>query len=65
MKSGELSNRIINATEDTISEDGLQNSSAKWVEPGAILLAMYGATVGQVALLCEDPKRRFAHMSRA
>lgn len=51
VKSGELSNRIINATEDTISEDGLQNSSAKWVEPGAILLAMYGATVGQVALL--------------
>ncbi len=51
VKSGELSSRVINKAEETISIDGLKNSSAKWVEPGAVLVAMYGATVGQVALL--------------
>ena len=51
VKSGELATRVVLSTEDTITEEGLRNSSAKWVEPGAILIAMYGATVGQVALL--------------
>jgi type I restriction enzyme S subunit len=51
VKSGELACRTISKTEETISEAGLLNSSAKWVEPGTILVAMYGATVGQVAKL--------------
>ena len=51
IKSGELSSRTVTRTEQTITEEGLRNSSAKWIEPGAILVAMYGATVGQVARL--------------
>jgi len=51
IKSGELSNREIFSSEESITSVGLQNSSAKWVEPGSILLAMYGATVGQVSIL--------------
>jgi type I restriction enzyme S subunit len=51
VKSGELSQREVSSTEETISEAGLINSSAKWVEPDAVLIAMYGATVGQVSLL--------------
>jgi type I restriction enzyme S subunit len=51
VKSGELSQREVTATEETISEAGLQNSSAKWVEPNSVLVAMYGATVGQVSML--------------
>lgn len=51
VKSGELSQREVSSTEETISEAGLRNSSAKWVEPDAVLIAMYGATVGQVSIL--------------
>lgn len=51
VKSGELSQREVSSTEETISEAGLKNSSAKWVEPDAVLIAMYGATVGQVSIL--------------
>ncbi len=51
VKSGELACRFVLSTEETITEEGLRSSSAKWVEPGAILVAMYGATVGQVSLL--------------
>jgi len=51
VKSGELSHRWVIATSETITEDGLRSSSAKWCEPGTILIAMYGATVGQVSVL--------------
>lgn len=51
VKSGELSQREVYSTEETISEIGLENSSAKWVEPDSVLIAMYGATVGQVSIL--------------
>jgi len=51
VKSGELSQREVSSTEETISEAGLKNSSAKWVEPDTALIAMYGATVGQVSIL--------------
>ena len=37
-----------NSTELFISEEGLNNSSAKLVEPGIILYALYGATSGEV-----------------
>ncbi len=32
-----------------ITEDGLKNSSAKWVEPGSVLVAMYGS-IGKLGL---------------
>ena len=51
VKSGEVNQPIITKTEETITQDGLNNSSAKFVEKGTILVAMYGATAGKIALL--------------
>jgi type I restriction enzyme S subunit len=54
IKSGDLrENIVINATE-FISKEAVKNSSAKMVAKGSILLAMYGATVGRMALLGID-----------
>jgi type I restriction enzyme S subunit len=51
VKSGELAARTVRRTQQTLTGAGLRNSSAKWIDAGAILLAMYGATVGQVSRL--------------
>lgn len=51
VKSGELNGGVVNQTEEYITEDGLRNSSAKWVPADSILVAMYGATAGKVARL--------------
>lgn len=42
-------NRIYK-TEKNITESGLENSSAKWIEPNAVIVAMYGATAGKTAI---------------
>jgi restriction endonuclease S subunit len=42
----------IHQTELFITEEGLNNSSAKWFPKGTVVIAMYGATVGQVGILC-------------
>lgn len=42
-------NRIFK-TESHITEDGLNNSSAKWIDSNAVVVAMYGATAGRVAI---------------
>jgi type I restriction enzyme S subunit len=47
IRSGEINS---DKTEQFISESGLKNSSAKMVEVGDILYALYGATSGQVGL---------------
>jgi len=48
LKSGEVRGREIRSTEECISESALA-SSATWLVPaGAVLIAMYGATAGQV-----------------
>lgn len=51
VKSGELRETIITDTEEHVTEAALKESSAKLVPSGAILLAMYGATVGRVGIL--------------
>ncbi|MBX4865368.1 restriction endonuclease subunit S [Rhizobium bangladeshense] len=51
VKSGELRENVIFRTEETITAEALKQSSAKLVPNGAILLAMYGATVGRLATL--------------
>lgn len=51
VKSGELSQKIVTETGEKITAEALANSSAKMVKKGAILVAMYGATVGQIAVL--------------
>lgn len=39
----------IHATGMTITEKGLQNSSAKWIPANCVIVAMYGATAAKVA----------------
>ena len=54
LKTGEVQNNVIFDTEEYISELGLKNSAAKIIPCGSVVMAMYGATAGQVAYLdCE------------
>lgn len=43
-------NRIY-STEKTITESGLRNSSAKWIVPNTVTVAMYGATAGKSCIV--------------
>jgi len=47
IRSGEIAS---DSTDLFLSESGLNNSSAKIVEKGDLLLALYGATSGQIAI---------------
>ncbi|MHB8276826.1 MAG: N-6 DNA methylase [Candidatus Humimicrobiaceae bacterium] len=51
LKSGEVSNGFIYACETKITEEGLRNSSAKIFPINTVVVAMYGATAGQVGIL--------------
>ena len=70
VKSQELIDRPIDDTDERISDLGLANSSAKYYGEDTVLVAMYGATVGQLGILktpatvnqaicalCVDPQR--------
>ena len=46
---GDLNDGVVSDSETTITEDGLKESSAKWVEPGSVLLAMYGS-IGKLGI---------------
>jgi len=50
IKSGELYSDIITSAEEFITDDAVAESSAKLIPSGAILVAMYGATVGQTSM---------------
>ena len=43
-------NRIY-STEKTITDSGLNNSSAKWIAPNTVTVAMYGATAGKLCIV--------------
>ena len=49
--SGEVSQGEIFEAKNFITEKGLKNSSAKLFPPNTVLVAMYGATAGQVGIL--------------
>lgn len=51
VKSGELNYNTITKTEEYISNVALQESSAKLFPEGTVLVALYGATVGKLAIL--------------
>lgn len=51
IKSGEVNKVHIYDSEEHISKEAIKKSSAKMVEKGAVLLAMYGATAGKVGRL--------------
>jgi len=47
---GDLNNGIMTRTEASITENALAESSSKLVPKGAILIAMYGASIGKTAI---------------
>lgn len=49
--SSEVNQYEILKTNQHITQDALDNSSAKWVEANTVLIAMYGATAGQISML--------------
>jgi type I restriction enzyme S subunit len=51
VKSKELLDCAIETTEERITEEGLRKSSAKFFPPTTVLVAMYGANVGQLGWL--------------
>jgi len=51
VKTKELNDWIIERTDESITEIGLKNSSAKLYDANTILLAMYGVTVGKIGML--------------
>ena len=50
LTSGEIRQSLILGTQNFISEEGLAKSSAKIVPARSILVALYGATAGQVSM---------------
>lgn len=50
LNTKEINFNRIQATETFITEEGLSNSPAKWIKPHAVIVAMYGATAGRVAV---------------
>jgi type I restriction enzyme S subunit len=51
VKSGELRESVITKTEEHITEAALKETNARIIPAGALLLAMYGATVGRLGFL--------------
>lgn len=51
VKTGDLKSTYLYDVEESITEEGLNNSSAKLYEPDTVLVAMYGATIGATAIL--------------
>lgn len=51
VKTGELNDSVLIDTEETLTDDGVENSSAKLLPKGTLLIAMYGATIGMTSIL--------------
>ncbi|WP_174820474.1 restriction endonuclease subunit S [Ruegeria atlantica] len=54
VKSGELNDGLVTTTSETVTDEGVKNSSAKVFPKGTLLMAMYGATVGKLGILDID-----------
>jgi type I restriction enzyme S subunit len=54
IQSGDLNDWIVSTTKKTITEEALNNSSAKMFEKGTLLIAMYGATIGKLGIMGMD-----------
>jgi type I restriction enzyme S subunit len=50
VKSQELLDRFILSTEEQITAEAIANSSAKVLPPNTVLVALYGATIGMLAI---------------
>lgn len=54
VKSGELHQDLISDTEETLTQAGIEQSSASLLPVGTVVMAMYGATAGAVSRLGVD-----------
>ena len=50
-KTGDLKSKYLDLPGEFITQDALENSSAKLFPPQSVLLAMYGASIGSCAIL--------------
>ena len=50
IKIGDMSSKFVSKADEYITEEGLNNSSAKWVEKGTILYSIF-ASIGTVSIL--------------
>ncbi len=51
IQTGDLNDGYVTKTSKTITQYGLENSSAKIFEQGTLLMAMYGATIGKLGIM--------------
>lgn len=54
IKTKELNDGFIFETEEHITEDAVKNSSAKVLPEGALIVAMYGATIGKIGITAAE-----------
>jgi type I restriction enzyme S subunit len=54
VKSQELLDAFILGTDERITREALKNSSAKILPPNTVLIALYGATIGMLAILAVE-----------
>ena len=51
LRSGEIDFNVIKSAEKNITQLGYENSSARWIKPKSVIMAMTGATVAKCATL--------------
>ena len=51
LKTGDLNDGLISYIPESITEEAVENSSAKINPRGSVLIAMYGATIGKLGIL--------------
>ncbi|MFT6334279.1 MAG: type I restriction enzyme S subunit [Halioglobus sp.] len=51
VKTGDLKGKFVNTPSENITNQGLENSSAKLFPKDTVLLAMYGATIGACSIM--------------
>ena len=54
LKTGELNNGIVYYTEEKITQKAFQDCSLRMNKIGDVLIAMYGATIGKLAIVGKD-----------
>ena len=54
IKTGELRSKYIRNTEEKITKEAINKSSAKLFTKGSVAIAMYGATIGKTSILGVD-----------
>ena len=54
VKTGDLGPKVLSAASESITNEGVEKSSAKFFPKGSAVIAMYGATIGKTSILGID-----------